>query len=43
MLTTNIPKTFRKPYVHDKLCGIASSKQSYDELLNDYLKEKFDV
>lgn len=40
---TDVAQTTRKHYAHDMLCGIASSKKTDEELLNGYLKDKYDI
>ena len=40
---TNASKTTRKQYAHDILCGIVPNKQTDEKLLDDYLKDKYEV
>lgn len=40
--TKPVPKV-RKHYAHDVLCGLAMTKSSDEELLDGYLKDKYNV
>lgn len=37
------PKVARRQYAHDALCGIMKTDKSDKELIEEYLKEKFQI
>lgn len=42
-ISLDVPKAERKQYAHDAICGIMNTDKTDTELIEEYLKEKYQI
>lgn len=42
-ISLDVPKAERKHYAHDAICGIMKTDKTDTELIEEYLKEKYQI